>query len=267
MTDTLIPRYLRACRSIHQPMTLRRRGQTLFAFQAFVGGDLAHAHVDDVDAFLDRPLSRATRRAYLCDLRAFYAWARQRDLVRKDPTKNVPVPRAPQGRPRPLAADVQAAALRYGELRVRLAVALGALAGLRIGEIAMLHHDDVLDAAELIRVLGKGDKERYVPLHPRIAHLLAQTSRRGYVFPSPSGGHLRRDTLGRLVARHLRDYGAVGAVSHQLRHSFASNALDATGGDLDTVATLMGHERVETTRVYARRPPDAARRAVLALVA
>ena len=263
----LAQRYLRACRGSHQPMTVRRRRQTLLAFQAFAGTDLARARVDDVDAFLDRPLSRATRRAYLCDLRAFYAWARQRGLVRTDPTRNVPVPRAPQGRPRPLPADVVSAALRYGEHRVRLAVALGALGGLRIGEIAALHHDDVLLAQNELRVLGKGDKERLVPLHPRIAHLLAESSGRGWVFPSPEGGHLRRDTLARLVAQHLRDYGAPRAVSHQLRHTFATNALEVTGGDLDTVATLLGHERVETTRVYARRPADAARAAVLALVA
>lgn len=121
-------------------------------------------------------------------------------------------------------------------------------AGLRCCEIAGLRGENV--AAESVRVIGKGGRERVIPLHPSLAPLACTWPTTGPVFVDPAtGAGYTPSQVSRLLGGHLRRVG-VRASAHQLRHRFASEVYGATG-DLAVVAELCGHESVETTRIYA----------------
>ena len=108
---------------------------------------------------------------------------------------------------------------------------------------------------------GKGGKDRVIPISDDIArHLLALPD--GWAFPSPAGGHLTEQHVGKLIANVLPD----GWTAHSLRHRFATTAYAGTR-DLLAVQELLGHSRPETTRGYVRLPQDALRAAVAAAAA
>jgi len=130
-------------------------------------------------------------------------------------------------------------------------------AGLRAGELAGLRTEDVtLGGRPHLRVLGKGRRERLVPLAPQVAVVLA-----GWLHGRPQAGPLvcsQRDpnrplqprTVSALLGDVLKAAG-VKASAHQLRHTFATELLAAGGGtNLDAVGRLLGHTDPKTTRRY-----------------
>lgn len=125
--------------------------------------------------------------------------------------------------------------------RTRLMILLAAYAGMRAGEIAQLHTDDIVSGR--IRVRGKGGRERWVPVHPVLAGPLAAVEP-GYVFPGVNG-HLHPIT----VTKHVSEALGEGWTAHTLRHAFATSALAATG-DLRSVQILLGHASPTTTARY-----------------
>lgn len=155
----------------------------------------------------------------------------------------------------------------------------GAYAGLRCAEIAAVHPDDMVDGQ--MRVVGKGGKERRVPLHPRlVAAVDAELQRRraghsgtgfrygetaavegGYLFPGQSGGHTTPNSVTRRLSRLL----GAACSGHQLRHRFASQAY-AVGRDLRAVQELLGHSKPETTARYTAIPDGALEEAVMGMV-
>lgn len=208
-----------------------------------------------------------TRRARRASVRAFYAWATlagHMDASPAAPLDAVPTPRA---LPRPATDIAVAHALARADSRVRLAIMLGALAGLRRAEIAAVHRDDLTGSALLVK--GKGSHERSVPLHPELfAALATELARRdndpaampsGWLFPHPldPARHITPSYLGRLITRALPR----GTTPHMLRHRFATQTY-AAGRDLLAVQTLLGHSKPETTARYAGIPSDALRTAV-----
>ena len=131
----------------------------------------------------------------------------------------------------------------------RLMIRLGAECGLRRGEIARVHSDDVVadNAGRSLIVRGKGDKQRIVPLPDDLAGIIMDA--RGYLFPGRFGGHVEESYIGDHISRLLPD----GYAAHTLRHRFATTAYAATH-DLFVVAELLGHESVETTEHYVALP-------------
>lgn len=218
----------------------------------------------DLVAYLSRPdWSPDTRKALRSTLRLFYRWAVLDDRILKDPALQLASVRVPRTLPRPAPAEVVMEALHTAPHRVRLAVELGAYAGLRIGEVARLQVIDYLGDRLLVR--GKGGHERIVPVHPSLAlTLTAELERRQaegitspWFFPSPHGTHLTPYYLTRLVSDALPG----NWTHHTLRHRFATQAY-ATQRDLRAVQELLGHVRPETTARYAAVPENALTAAV-----
>lgn len=142
---------------------------------------------------------------------------------------------------------------------VRLAGELG----LRRGEVARVHSDDVvtdLDGWSLV-VHGKGDRTRLVPLSPVLARELRALPP-GWAFPGDDGGHLSPRWVGKLVGRLLPP----GMTMHGLRHRFATRAYHVDR-DLLTVQQLLGHASPVTTRAYVQIGEQAKRRLVAAVAA
>lgn len=206
-----------------------------------------------------QPWSAETMRSYRVTLRAFYGWARLFGHTSNDPAAMLPPIRPPQHFARPCPDDVWRRAAMTAEPRMRLAILLAARQGLRRGEVARLRREDLREDLRgwSLFVHGKGDRLRLVPLDDDMARMIRQCDP-GWLFPGPQG-HLTPNHLGRLVAATLGG----GWTMHTLRHRFATVTHDATK-DLCVVQDLLGHAKVETTRLYVKVSDDALRAAVAA---
>lgn len=247
--------------------TIEHYGYRL-TFVSTVLADPWKVTTDDLANYLARDdWSPNTKRMHRAAISRFYAWARRVGRIDVDPTEYLDSVRVPRKLPRPAPDDALSTALEAADDRTRLAIELGALAGLRRSEIARLRWDQ-LAPGELL-VDGKGGNWRRVPMHPDLTVSLHAARERAdraaesgvrspFVFPSPHGGHL---TSGH-VAKLIRDCIPDGAFTpHGLRHRFASQAYAATL-DLRAVQELLGHTKPETTAIYAAVPDGALAAAV-----
>lgn len=240
------------------PATIRRRRSSLAVFARYMTpASITTATVDDVEEFLSGMHSARTRHSYRSDLKMFFRWAHRRGIVAGNPVDLTDSVRAPKTVPRPASAETIAAAYMAANGPVQLAIMLGALAGLRVGEIVNVHADDVrldLDPAVLLVRQGKGGKDRIVPIHPTLVpHLRGRT---GWLFPSPTRStHILADSLSRAMQQALTING-VRVTAHQLRHAFGSEAARWSNGNLVLVGKLMGHESPTTTMGYVGWNPE-----------
>ena len=226
-----------------------------------------------VRARLAAGLAAATVKRGLTTVRNFHRWMVLEELRPDDPTVAVELPRVPRGLPKALSQDEAAALVAAppggGPLARRDRAVLETLygTGVRVSELVGLSLGDVDLAAASMRVLGKGAKERVLPLGRlavrALADWLAPAGRgemeperwasRGdseAVFLNRRGGRLSRQGVYQLVRRHGRDAGVTSTLTpHVLRHSFATHLLD-NGADIRVVQELLGHAKVTTTQIY-----------------
>ena len=213
-------------------------------------------------------IGAASNARALSALRGFERWAAKRRRWRNGELASLRGPRLPQAVPRALTvADAEAAIAASGAdadapawVTARDAAVLTLLwgAGLRIDEALALDRD-VVPLGDALRVVGKGRKERVVPLLPVVRDAVDAYLRlcphppasRAPLFRAIRGGRLRAET----VQRRLRQVrAALGlpehTTPHALRHSFATHLL-AAGGDLRAIQELLGHASLSTTQRYA----------------
>jgi site-specific recombinase XerD len=213
-----------------------------------------------VQAFARQQWKPETRKAYRNTISSFFRWLHKSGRRSDDPSLDVPRVKKPHAHPRPCPDRYIAAAMEKATSSEKLMIRLGAECGLRRGEIARVHSDDVVadsDDRSLI-VRGKGDKQRIVPLPDDLAGIIMDA--RGYLFPGRFGGHVEESYVGDHISHLLpRGYAA-----HTLRHRFATTAYAATH-DLFVVAELLGHESVETTEHYVAMPDGRLREAAAAV--
>lgn len=213
-----------------------------------------------VQAFARQQWKPETRKAYRNTISSFFRWLHKSGRRSDDPSLDVPRVKKPHAHPRPCPDRHIAAAMEMATSSERLMIRLGAECGLRRGEIARVHSDDVVadSAGRSLIVRGKGDKQRIVPLPDDLAGIIMDA--RGYLFPGRFGGHVEESYIGDHISRLLPD----GYAAHTLRHRFATTAYAATH-DLFVVAELLGHESVETTEHYVAMPDGRLREATAAV--
>lgn len=213
-----------------------------------------------VQAFARQQWKPETRKAYRNTISSFFRWLHKSGRRSDDPSLDVPRVKKPHAHPRPCPDRYIAAAMKMATTSERLMIRLGAECGLRRGEIARVHSDDVVadSAGRSLIVRGKGDKQRIVPLPDDLAGIIMDA--RGYLFPDRFGGHVEESYIGDHISRLLPD----GYAAHTLRHRFATTAYAATH-DLFVVAELLGHESVETTEHYVAMPDGRLREAMAAV--
>lgn len=213
-----------------------------------------------VQAFARQQWKPETRKAYRNTISSFFRWLHKSGRRSDDPSLDVPRVKKPHAHPRPCPDRYIAAAMKMATTSERLMIRLGAECGLRRGEIARVHSDDVVadSAGRSLIVRGKGDKQRIVPLPDDLAGIIMDA--RGYLFPGRFGGHVEESYIGDHISRLLPD----GYAAHTLRHRFATTAYAATH-DLFVVAELLGHESVETTEHYVEMPDGRLREAMAAV--
>ncbi|PHK96011.1 tyrosine recombinase [Pseudoroseomonas rhizosphaerae] len=233
------------------------------------GESLAGASTEMLRAYLarltDAGLSPRTAARRLSAMRQFFRFLARENLRADDPTELLDSPRQPRSLPKALrVAEVEAllaAAATIPGKRGPLTVALLELlycSGLRASELVSLPAHALAQGSALIRVRGKGGKDRLVPVSERaraaVAALRDPKKPSKWLFPSHgAAGHLTRQGLLLLVKQAALAAGLDPAkVSpHVLRHSFASHLLEG-GADLRALQMLLGHADIATTQIYTR---------------
>jgi integrase/recombinase XerC len=212
-----------------------------------------------------RGLSGSSLARMLSAWRAFYRFAIDRDPAFKDnPCAGLRAPKSPRHLPSALSPDeaVQLVAIQGGDplvLRDRALFELAYSSGLRVSELARLDVDAIDLAAGEVRIWGKGDKERIVPVgaHARDA-LQSWLTQRPMLSPGTQPALFLSRTGRRLTPRAIQQRLAGWAIKrglsrhvhpHMLRHSFASHLLQSSG-DLRAVQELLGHASIASTQIY-----------------
>ncbi len=242
----------------------------------------------DVDAFAIRAflgelhkqrISASSSARKLSAIRTFVKFLRREDLLEDDPSSLVAAPKKPQTIPAHLSIDEMSRLLEMPDAsnplgrRDRAILELFYASGLRLSELVGLGIEDVNLSSRIVRVLGKGKKERLVPFNTSTgdairAYLKDRSSlgsvrfqpesgpRKGSrgvqapLFLNYRGGRLSTRSVDRLVRRYVALCGATFGISpHALRHSFATHLL-ANGADLRAIQELLGHARLSTTQRY-----------------
>jgi integrase/recombinase XerD len=232
--------------------TIRRRTWTMGQWVAHAPSHVGNRNLSDVEQFVVRWTNSATRRAILGDLRSFYRFGFQRGYLPHDPTALAETPRRPKRRPTPISAENIQRLLADTAPPRRTMIALAALAGLRVSEVAALEtaHVNLRDGVLTVRN-GKGGKDRHVPISSRLAGELSGWPQ-GRYFPG-----LEAEKVSYAIRRELRRLGIPGR-PHDLRASFCTELARISGGNLVLVAELVGHESVHTTQGYVDYPQNAA---------
>jgi len=225
-------------------------------------------------------LSNRSLSRHLSTLRAFFRWACREGLLEKNPARGLPAPRVGRSLPRAMTlADTEQLLSSEDDAgsfpqRERALFELLYATGLRVSEVAGLDLEDVDFSSRLVRVTGKGRKERIVPfgepaqealseyLPARAAVLAANPDAREgesgeALFVNVRAGRLTTRSMARLLKRRLAAAGLPTDLSpHALRHTFATHLLQA-GADLRAIQELLGHASLSTTQKYTHL--DAAR--------
>lgn len=254
------------CRALRaaarSPETVKlRRAQVLRIAAGLDVGPWEVTTSDLLDFLGAQVWKRDTLRSHRAALRSFYAWAVTAGHVATSPALGLPTIRPAQPRPRPTPDLTYRRAMDRARGWERLALRLGAEAGLRRAEIAQVHADDLLDdlAGTSLRVHGKGDKVRLVPLSDDLARAVrvACQDGHGFAFPGRVGGHVSPGYLGKRVSALMPP----GVTTHSLRHRFATRAY-GVDRDMFAVQELLGHASPETTRRYVQVNADRLRHTV-----
>jgi len=214
-----------------------------------------------------RGAAPATVMRKLSALRTFYRYLAREEQIVSDPTANLLS--APLRRRLPSVLSIEEVALLIDQpdtatprgLRNRAMLELLYATGLRVSELVGLKRGDLNLDLGLVRCLGKGSKERIVPVgRPAIeavtAYLASRRDAAPALFPGNKGRPLTRVAFWRIVCRYARQAGIRNPVSpHTFRHSFATHMLDG-GADLRVIQELLGHADIATTQIYTHISTD-----------
>jgi integrase/recombinase XerC len=255
-------------------------------FQRFLGetnakGDRADAGVDEESAANPTEADPRRLRRYaawlsgqgyapstvarrLASLRSFFRYQRRQGVVAADPSGGLRNPKQPKRLPKLLGVDDVIRLLDAIETGTELGLRDRAMfetlygGGLRVGELVGLNLDDLDEDRGLVRVRGKGRRERLSPIgKTALAWIVRWTAARRperldepALFLNRYGKRLSSRSVGRLLEDHTLRVGLDPASSpHTLRHSFATHLLDR-GADLRSVQELLGHRSLATTQIY-----------------
>lgn len=232
---------------------------------------LAEATEDDLNQWamsLER-LAPRSRYASLSRVTCFYGWCHDAGLLDANPARKLPRPKVPRSVPRPIPEQRLAEALADAPADIYCFLLLAAFQGLRRCEVASLQRDSIRDDNDppVLIVMGKGAKERVVPLHPVVWEALQAYGlpRRGPVFRRRDGQHgaPSAHAVGLLANRYLHDQG-IPETFHTLRHR-AITVLYGLCLDIRVAQTFAGHSSPQTTAGYTAYSPDVMNKAVLAI--
>lgn len=277
MLDEFI-RYLEAERR-YSPLTVRNYRHDVEQFLAWLGcpdtgEQLQRVTTDDIRAWIlhrteECHLGAASMNREVSSLRAFFRWLLARGVVERNVTQPVAALRTsrrlpvfvPETRMSGIVCDCEFDTDDFLRERNSLIILMLYTCGLRLAELVGINRDDFSDDYASLRVRGKGDKERIVPilefLREKILHYLRLIERQNIcnsaekaLFLTHQGKRIARITVYRIVKEELARGGVQGKKSpHVLRHTFATHLLNG-GADMREIQELLGHASLQATQVY-----------------
>ncbi|HEV2891948.1 MAG TPA: tyrosine recombinase XerC [Frankiaceae bacterium] len=260
---------------------------TVAAYGVDIAGLLDHAArlgaatLDDIDASTLRSwlarlrtsgYARATLARRASSARVFFAFAVRRGLATTDPAGRLATPKTERRLPRVLSQPEAAALVGLPPeddpmgVRDRALLELLYATGVRVGELCALDVDDLDTGRRVVRVMGKGSKQRTVPYGVPAARALDRwltTGRPALLAPGAGaalflgarGRRIDQRAVRRLVHGYLGELNGVDLGPHGLRHSAATHLLEG-GADLRSVQELLGHATLATTQIYTHVSAD-----------
>jgi integrase/recombinase XerD len=209
---------------------------------------------------------RSTARQ-LSSFRRFYRYLLREGLIGDDPTANIAMPKIGRALPQSLTeeeVDSLLAAPNVAEPlghRDRAMLEVLYATGVRVSELINLKMSQINLNQGVLRIIGKGDRERLIPLGdeaqdwvrefidgPRVEILLERQT--DYLFPTRRGDRMTRQAFWHIIKRYAKKAGIIKKLSpHTVRHAFATHLLN-NGADLRVVQLLLGHSDVSTTQIY-----------------
>lgn len=265
--------YLRAEKGLStNTMLAYRRDMTSFAdFLEPRAISLLQASRSDVVDFLSslysRGLDSRSVARQLVTLRNFYRYCLRDDLITEDPAANIESPKIYRALPHFLSVDEVEKLLAQPDvktpigLRDKAMIELMYSTGLRVSELCGLRTSDIQMNAGTLRCIGKGNKERVVPVGRRAIDAIATYMSESrpkllrdrtspYIFVGKLGGKVDRIQFWMLLKKYGVQAGLRESLNpHMLRHSFATHLLDR-GADLRSVQLMLGHADISTTQIY-----------------
>ncbi len=223
-------------------------------------------------SFLHRKNKKSSIARKISTLRSFFRYLNREQMVASNPAKSVSTPKVEKTLPTTLTVDeafrlmespkglsekVPPAGRKDKRLRDQAILELLYSSGLRVSELVGLNLKQIDLDLGIVRVMGKGRKERIVPVGGKaIESLNAYLNERGRIkdedplFVNFWGGRLTARSVGRLIKKYSRHSGIFRRVSpHSLRHTFATHLLDA-GADIREIQEMLGHSSLSTTQRY-----------------
>ncbi len=233
-------------------------------------------------SFVDLEIAPTSQRRMIAGWRMFYKMLVVEDAMKDSPADLLDLPMRPKHLPDVLTDDeitrIQKTFDRSTPDGERNYVIVEVLygCGLRVSELVGLKLSNIYAEEQMLQVIGKGDKERWVPinehalrllenylLHVR-SHVPVKPGEEKYVFLNRRGAHLSRQ----MVFMFLKDAVAAAGINktvspHSLRHSFATELVE-NGADLRAVQEMLGHESISTTEIYTHLTRDTLRNTIAA---
>ncbi|MFQ5841621.1 MAG: tyrosine recombinase XerC [Thermodesulfobacteriota bacterium] len=234
-------------------------------------GEVDVSRIDrDIIRIYLRALFRSNKRTSiarkLASIRSFFQYLVREGVIPTNPAKGVATPKTEKYIPSTLTIDEMFRMLDAPDksnpigLRARAILELLYSSGIRVGELTQLNCDDVDLELGIIKVLGKGRKERIVPIGSKAIEAIKEylgrrrlssgSGRDCPLFVNTRGGRLTDRSVRRMVEKYGKECGIARSISpHALRHTFATHLLDA-GADLRDIQELLGHVSLSTTQKY-----------------
>ncbi len=221
--------------------------------------ETAKSYVSIVSRFLDSGLepkkyllsksknSRSTLRSTYFALKFFYENVLEEKFAAK-----IPIAKSSKNLPKVLSKkEIEKIISSTNNLTHRAIITFLYYAGLRISEVINLKSENIDFERELIKVKGKGEKERIIFLHPKIKQLFEFINyKKGILFKSNRNQKYTKRTIQQIIKNSAKKAGIKKRVTpHMLRHSFATHLLEA-GADIRHIQKLLGHSSLSTTQIY-----------------
>ena len=248
--------------------TLRAYRKDLEEFSRYVESEAANIDVIDIRGFIanqiQKGLNKTTVNRRLSSIRSFFKFLCREGYVKTNPSKLVSSPKVSKLLPKFLSVDDIFTLIEkprgsgFYAVRDKAILELLYSSGLRVSELTGLDMDDVNLNESIMKIKGKGKKERIVPIGSKAVNALRlynterriKKSKAKALFLNRFGNRLTDRGVRRIVVKYSREsalYGEIGP--HTLRHSFASHLLQG-GADLRIIQELLGHASLSTTQKY-----------------
>lgn len=243
-------------------------------FEKFINKDVLEVTRDDVVRFIthlrDKGMKTTTTNRKLSTLKAFYKFLIIEGRIKTNPAETVTSAKIEQRLPKPIdKEDIDTLLDTIDNLRDKVLVEVLYATGIRREEACQISLRDVNFRRGILKVIGKGGKERYIPIHPTALDLmkkLFESHKNQWLFPSRQypGRHISKRRINEIIKDWVMraGLGDVEITPHKFRHSFCTH-LFQNGAPLEDIQEMAGHSNPSTTQIYTRVSSERIKRTYL----